>query len=120
MNINAILEEKFKNFEFEGIKIPIAPNFYEGDATTYLVYYTYATTHDDFANDVPQVEVASGTLDIYSNTNYKKLKNEVKRKLVQECDFTLTGDGYEDYEKETGLWHIPINFVAGDEITYLN
>ena len=120
MNINAIIEKVFKDFEFEGTKIPISPNKYEGDATTYLVYYTYSTIPEGFADDNPIVESTFGTMDIYSNKNYKKLKNEVKRKLVKECGFTWTDDGLEDYEEDTGLWHIPINFTIDDDVTFLS
>ncbi len=120
MNINAIIERVFKDFEFEGEKIPIAPNIYKGDATTYLVYYTSSTIPEGFADDNPIVESTNGTLDIYSNKNYKKLKNEVKRKLVKECGFTWTDDGYEDYEEDTKLWHIPINFTVDDDVTFLD
>ena len=120
MNINAIIEKVFKDFEFDGIKIPIAPNIYKGDATTYLVYYTYSINPDGFADDMPIVESTFGTMDIYSNKNYKKLKNEVKKKLVKECGFTWTDDGLEDYEEDTGLWHCPINFTVDDDVTFLN
>lgn len=120
MNINEILEKVFKGFKFDGESIPISPNKYTGDATTFLVYYTYATTPEGFADDLPKLEITSGTLDIYSNKNYKKLKNEVKRKLVKECGFTWTGDDTEDYEEDTKLWHVPINFSVGDEVSFLD
>lgn len=120
MNINEIIEKVFKDFEFEGEIIPISPVFYSGEATTYLVYYTYSTTPDSFADDMPTFESTYGTLDIYSNKNFKKLKNEVKRKLVKECGFTWTDDGMEDYEEDTNLWHVPINFVVGSEVDFLN
>ena len=41
MNINEIIQKVFKNFKYDGELIPISPNIYTGDATTYLVYYTY-------------------------------------------------------------------------------
>ena len=120
MNINAILERVFKNFTFDGIKIPIAPNKYTGDATTYLVYYTSSINPEGFADDKPIVESTYGTLDVYSNKNYKRLKNEVKRKLIEECGFTWTGDEIEDFEEDTKLWHCPINFMVDDDVTFLN
>lgn len=120
MNINEIIQKVFKDFKYDGELIPISPNIYTGDATIYLVYYTYSTIPEGFADDQPIVESTFGTLDIYSNKNYKKLKNEVKRKLVKECGFTWTGDGLEDYEEDTKLWHCPINFMVSDEVTFLN
>lgn len=120
MNINRIIEKVFKDFSFDGEKIPINPNIYEGDATTYLTYYTYSTKPEGFADDLPIIEGTYGTLDIYSNKNYKKLKNEVKKKLVKECGFTWIDDGLEDYEEDTKLWHIPINFFIENEVDFLN
>ena len=120
MNINAIIEQVFNNFTFDGKSIPISPGIYKGDATTYLTYYTYSTRPEGFANDLPIVVGTYGTLDIYSNKNYKNLKNEVKRKLVQECGFTWLEDGMEDYEEDTELWHIPISFMVESNVTFLN
>lgn len=120
MNINVIIEKVFNNFVFDGKSIPINLSIYKGDATTYLTYYTYSTKPEGFADDLPTVEVVYGTMDIYSNQNYKGLKNEVKRKLVQECGFTWLEDGLEDYEEDTELWHIPISFMAESNITFLD
>ena len=120
MNINEVIERVFKNFTFEGQSIPIAPNIYRGDATTYLVYYTSSIIPEEFADDNPLATITSGTLDVYSNKNYKRLKNEVKRKLVEECGFTWTGDEIEDYEEDTKLWHCPINFEVDDNVSFLS
>lgn len=120
MNINAILERVFKNFTFDDVEIPISPNIYNGEASTYLTYYTYNTKPEGFADDLPIVEGTYGTLDIYSNKNYKALKNEVKKKLVKECGFTWIQDGLEDYEEDTKLWHVPIDFFVESEVTFLN
>ena len=64
MNINEIIQKVFKNFKYDGELIPISPNIYTGDATTYLVYYTYSTIPEGFADDQPIVESTFGTLDI--------------------------------------------------------
>lgn len=120
MNINTILEKVFKDFTFDDVEIPISPNIYNGEASTYLTYYTYNTKPEEFADDLPIVEGTYGTLDIYSNKNYKALKNEVKKKLVKECGFTWIQDGLEDYEEDTKLWHIPIDFFVESEVTFLN
>ena len=120
MNINTIIEDIFSDFTFEDQKIPIAPNFYDGDATTYLVYYTESIEPDEFADDMQISEITRGTIDIFTNKNYKNLKKEVKKKIVKECGFTWTGDEKEDYEESTKLWHIPINFVVGSNTTFLN
>lgn len=119
MNINEIIEKVFKNFEFEGQTIPISPFIYDGNKKTYLTYYTYLSQPEGFSNDLPIVEGTYGTIDIYSNKDYKKLKNEVKRKIVNECGFTWLQDGLEDYEEETKLYHIPIDFFVESGIDFI-
>ena len=65
MNINEIIQKVFKNFKYDGELIPISPNIYTGDATTYLVYYTYSTIPEGFADDQPIVESTFGTMWFY-------------------------------------------------------
>lgn len=120
MNINYILEKEFKNFKFNNELIPISPNIYSGEATTYLVYYTYSTRPEIFADDLSICEGTYGTIDIFSNKNYKKLKNEVKKRIVKNCGFTWIEDGLEDFEEETGLWHVPISFYVESQTSFLD
>ena len=120
MNINEILERVFSNFQFEDEIIPISPISYNGNATTYLVYYTYLDRPEGFADDLPIVEGTYGTIDIYSKKDFKNLKNEVKRKIVKDCGFTWLEDGQEDYEEDTKLYHVPIDFFVESNVTFLN
>lgn len=120
MNINAILESVFENFEFEGESIPISPYSYDGDATTYLIYYTYLDQPEGFADDLPIIEGTYGTIDIYSKKDFKNLKNEVKRKIIKECGFTWLEDGLEDYEEDTKLYHVAIDFFVESSVTFLD
>ena len=120
MNINEILERVFKDFQFEGEKIPISPYSYDGEASTYLVYYTYLDQPEGFANDLPIVEGTYGTIDIFTKKDFKELKNIVKRKIVKECGFTWLQDGLEDFEEDTKLYHIPIDFFVESSVTFLD
>ena len=72
MNINEVIERVFNNFQFEGDTIPISPYVYDGDATTFLTYYTYLDRPEGFADDLPIVEGTYGTIDIYSKKDFKK------------------------------------------------
>lgn len=104
MEINSILEKAFKNY-----KLPIAFQQYEGKATQYLTYYTYSTVFEDAVDDEFTNEVKYGTLDIYSKTNYIQIIKEVKQ-ILKENGFTVTDLGIEDYEDDTGFYHVPVNF----------
>ena len=53
-------------------------------------------------------------------TQKKILKNEVKRKIVKECGFTWLEDSLEDFEEDTKLYHIAIDFFVESSVTFLN
>lgn len=109
ININPIIEEIFRNFEVAGKKIPITFLSYTGDSDTYLTYYTWFDKPDDFHDDEHHAEIAYGTIDIFSKGNFKGILKQVKKKL-KENGFTWTDNGPEDFEKETGYYHVPVNF----------
>ena len=111
MNINPILEKAFANFEVDGLLIPIAPNIYKGAASTYLTYYTWNTQPELSVDDKPSIIGTYGTIDIYSKGNFKNIIIEVRKK-IEEIGFTWTGTSAEDYEEDTGLYHIPIEFCV--------
>lgn len=104
MEINSTIEKAFKNY-----KIPISFLHYRGKANQYLVYYTYSTKYENPVDDEPTEEIKYGTLDIYSKTNYIQVLKEVKQ-ILKENGFTVTDLGMEDYEAETGFYHVPVNF----------
>ena len=109
MNINPLIETAFKDFTVEGKSIPISFLRYTGQSDTYLTYYTWLCQPNNFYNDEHHVEVAYGTIDIFSKGNFKKLLKQVK-KILKDNNFTWTDDGPEDFESETGYYHVPINF----------
>lgn len=114
MNINPIIEKAFENFVVDGIKIPISYMKYKGDAKSYLTYYTYMTRPEGFADDVPVLVGTYATIDIFSKGNFKKILKEVK-KILKENKFTWIDDEAEDYEENTGLFHVPVNFYMESE-----
>jgi len=55
--------------------------------------------------------VAYGTIDIFSKGNFKGILKEVK-KILKANNFTWTDNGPETFERETGYYHVPVNFCA--------
>lgn len=51
MNINPIIEETLKDFEVDGVKIPVHFLRFTGESETYLTYYTWYERPDNFADD---------------------------------------------------------------------
>ena len=109
MNINPLIEEAFKDFEVDGEKIPISFISHEGETPTYLTYYTWSLIPDNFADDTHNFEVCYGTIDVWSNKNYKNVVESVK-KTLKENNFIWTDNGAEMFDENTGYFHVPINF----------
>lgn len=104
MNINPLIEVAFKDFP-----VPIAFMEYTGKAGTYLTYYSWLEKPENFADDEHKVEVVHLTIDIFSKSNFKNIVKQVKKTLKQN-GFTWTDNGPETFEKETGYYHVPVNF----------
>ncbi len=109
ININPLIEEAFANFTISGTFIPIAFLNYTGSSNIYLTYYTWLDKPDNFHDDEHHAEITYATIDIFSKGNFKRVLKEVKNKL-KENGFIWTDNGAEDFEKDTGYYHIPINF----------
>jgi len=95
MNINPRIEYAFQDFRIEKSKIPISYQQYKGKSTTYLTEAGLECTY--------------GTIDIFCKGNFKKVLKEVK-KILKNNGFTVTDCGPEDFEEETGIYHVPVNF----------
>lgn len=104
MNVNPIIEAAFKDFE-----VPIAFLNYTGRSETYLTYYTWLQKPENFSDDEYHVETIYLTVDIWSKTNFKNILKQVKQTLKQN-GFTWADNGPETFEKETGYFHVSVNF----------
>ena len=117
MNINPLIERAFTGFTVDGINIPIAYQLYEGNRTAFLTYYTRIERPEEFADDIPIFEGTYGTINVYSKSDFKNLLREVKR-ILKNNGFTVTDAGPEDFEEDTGFYHIPVNFYFESEVDY--
>lgn len=104
-----MIETAFENLVIDSKKIPISFLNYKGKSDTYLTYYTWFDEPDNFYDDEHHREIAYGTIDIFSKKNFKAILKQVKNRLKQN-GFTWTDNGPEDYEIETGYYHVPVNF----------
>lgn len=104
MNINPIIERAFENYN-----VPISYMKYTGKANTYLTYYTWKELPDDFSDDDNDIEIAYGTIDIFSKSNFKEILTDVKR-ILKDNGFLVTDVGSEMYEEDTQFYHVPVNF----------
>lgn len=104
MNINPIIERAFENYN-----IPISYMNYKGNSNSYLTYYTWKELPDNYADNENEIEIAYGTIDIFSKNNFKSILNDVKE-ILKNNDFLVTDIGSEMYEEDTDFYHVPVNF----------
>lgn len=109
ININQKIETAFANFIVNEKVIPISFLSYTGKSDVYLTYYTWFEKPDNFYDDEYHTEISYGTIDIFSKGNFKNILKKVKEKL-KENGFTWTDNGPEDFDRETGYYHVPVNF----------
>ena len=110
MNINPLIEKAFENYN-----VPIEYMTFTGKADKYLTYYTWKEEPDDFCDDENNIEVAFGTIDIFSKGNLKDILNDVKN-ILKSNGFLVTDVASEMYEEDTKYYHVPVNFCKEGEI----
>ena len=111
ININPVIETAFPEFKVGEKRIHVAFLNYTGNADTYLTYYAWQEQPENFFDDEYHTEVAYGTIDIFSKRNFKGVLKEVK-KILKANNFIWTDNGPETFERETGYYHISVNFCA--------
>ncbi len=112
-NLNKLIKQIFSDFIVDGVSIPFSYLFCEDDddaaVDTYCVYYKYGDKFETYSNDRPNIEGISFTVDIYSKNDYTKIREEIIKRML-ENNILWTGDATEDYEQDTGLFHLPMGF----------
>lgn len=93
----------------DGVKIPVRFLNYTGQAETYLTYYTWYEKPDNFSDDEHKNEIVYLTVDIFSNKNFKGAIKKLKKTLKQN-GFIWEDTAPEQYESDTGYYHVPVNF----------
>ncbi len=108
--MNKEIEKLFKNFEVNDVSIPIAFIRYRGKSKTYLTYQEINNKPELEADDIVLYSASVYDIDIYSNGNYLKIVEEVKKKM-SESNFIWIEDSLDMYEEDTGLYHKTITFA---------
>ncbi len=109
MNDYKLIKRIFTNFIVDEKTIPVEYIKYNGDSKTYI---TYTFIDDDpklFGEDKEIGSVIAIDIDIFSDSNYLAIQDEVER-LMENNDFIRTGSSPDMYEEDTGLFHKTIEF----------
>lgn len=100
----------------ESLKVPVATGVYKGTATdTYIVLVPLSDTFELHADNAPNAEVQELRISIYAKGNYKKLTNQITKKLLN-AEFTVTDRRYIGYETETDYFHYVVDVAKNYEL----
>ena len=105
---NKILEI-FKDFEVDGVAIPVKFLKYKGDLTTYIVFSEIDDSPALCGDNKCDYSVKQFDFDIYTTGNFKNILKAVKQKLLDNW-FVWVGDSPDMYENDTGYYHKTTTF----------
>ena len=94
-----------KGFEVDGKKIPVHFLHFTGQSEM----YTWYEKPDNFADDEHKNEISYLTIDIFSKKNFKDIVRKLKKTMKQR-GFIWEDTAPEQYERDTGYYHVPVNF----------
>lgn len=114
--MNELIQSIFKNFEVDGVKIPMAFLQYNGHANTYITYLETDIAGPLSADDELVGYVDYYDFDVYSKGNYKNVIEQLKATL-KEHGFTWqpSRSSRDMYETDTGYYHKTLCFAIHKE-----
>lgn len=95
---------KFIISNLSKLNVPVSFRHYTGSADTYITFFEYINTDEEYADDEAIVTGRYYQFDIWSKTNYSKLVKDVE-KMLKEMKFRKRSHNDAPYEKDTGLYH---------------
>jgi hypothetical protein len=109
MNINPIVLTALSGLMYGGKTVPVDPIVNKSDPKpdTYITFNNYLDQDEYFSDDEPDGGNTYGTVDIFCKGNYKSLLADVKNRLRTAGFRTSTGP--EQYEKDTGYYHVSLD-----------
>ena len=100
----------------EPLKVAVATGVYKGNAPdTYIVLVPLSDAFELHADNLPNAEVQELRISIYTKGNYKKLTNQIVKKLLN-AEFTVTDRRYIGYETETDYFHYVVDIAKNYEL----
>lgn len=108
------MNEELKTIFGDGIvvgteTVPAAHLKYTGDTKTYVVWTITGETPSLVGDDEAICETVSVDVDVYSDGNYIKIVDAVKKLMKNNC-YIWVEDSVEMYEDDTELYHKTISF----------
>lgn len=103
----------FKDFEVDGVQIPVSLIRYEGHGEEpYVVFMREDDANTLSADDALQAWVTYYDFDIYSKTNYLAIAQAVRDKLeAAGWTWQPSRSNFDNFEQDTGYYHVTLNFA---------
>ena len=102
--MNKKIKSIFKDFEVDGVKIPVEFLKYKGDKETYITFTDLGEDPASHSDNKCDYSIMQFDFDIYTKGNYLNILKAVKQKLKNN-GFTWVEDSTGMYEDDTGYYH---------------
>lgn len=110
--MNELIESIFKDFEVNGVSVPVSFMFYQGHGEPYVVYMQQDADNSLSGDDDLIGYVDYYDFDVYSKDNYTQIIEQIKALLKQNgFVWQPSRTGPDMYEVETGYYHKTLNFA---------
>lgn len=102
----------FKDFEVDGVRIPVSLIRYEGHGEPYVVFTREDDANAYSADDSLQGWVTYYDFNIYSKSNYLTISQAVRDKLeAAGWTWQPSRSNFDNFEQDTGYYHVTLNFA---------
>ena len=110
--MNEELEVLFNNFQVNGVKIPVALIYYNGNGEPYVVYRQYDKDNSYSSDDEISGYVTYYDFDVYSKGNFLPIVEAIKS-ILKNAGWTWQPrrDSPDMFEADTGYFHKTICFA---------
>lgn len=109
MTFNEEIKELFKNFEVDGIQIPVEFIRYKGDKETFITFQEVSNTPIYNCDNECEYSIKQFDFDIYTKGNYLNILKAVKKKL-KDNEWSWISDSADMYETDTKYYHKTATF----------
>lgn len=88
--------------------VPVERIIYSGEASQYITFQSVSSQDEEHSDDEAGALEHDYRADIFSKGNYTELLKQTRRNL-KKAGFYDIETGPEFYEKDTGLYHVPLD-----------
>lgn len=115
--MNRVIQDIFKDFNVNGVDIPVSFLRYNGDSETYITYMESDKDNSFSGDDNIVGYVVYYDFDIYSKSNYLEIMEQLKELLkANGWTWQPSRDSSDLYEDDTGYFHKTLCFAIEKEV----